>query len=488
LRLPGQRLRFARAGEKWQDVLKKPEEANKMISTIQTVNPATGETIASYQVASDPEIDRILGRARSGFERWRREPLSAREAAMRQAATTLRRQKSELGRLVSLEMGKPVTQSEAEVEKCAWNCDFYAQNAAALLARRPISSGATESYVEFIPLGVILAIMPWNFPFWQVFRFAAPSLMAGNTAVLKHASNVSGCSLAIAEIFKDSGFPDGIFQSVIVPGAGVSRMIEDERIAAVTLTGSDVVGSQVAARAGSVIKKTIMELGGSDPYIVLADADLDTAASVGVRARFQNTGQSCIAAKRFIIEERVFDDFCDRFVRLVKALKVGDPLDRACEVGPLARADLRDTLQQQVQASVSQGARTLVGGATMSGRGFFFTPTVLTDVTAEMVAGREEVFGPVAAMMKAASPEEAIAIANATSFGLGASLWTSDLDKARRLAESIEAGQVFVNGMVASDPRLPFGGIKRSGYGRELSEFGIREFVNIQTVWIGPGR
>jgi len=459
-----------------------------MSEIIQSVNPATEEVLESYSVSTASDIDQTMNRARSAFDKWKLEPLERRSALMRQAAANLRGRRSELARLMTLEMGKPIQQSEAEIEKCAWNCDYYAENAAGLLAPRVIQSNAADSYVQFNPLGVILAIMPWNFPFWQVFRFAAPSLMAGNTAVLKHASNVSGCSLAIAEVFTRSGFPEGVFQSVIIAGGGVSRLIQDERIAAVTLTGSDIVGSKVAAQAGSVIKKTILELGGSDPYIVLSDADLDAAATVGVRARFQNTGQSCIAAKRFIVEEAIYDQFCARFTQLTQALKVGSPLERDCEVGPLARADLRDGLEKQVRDSVAQGARIAAGGSRLSGRGFFFAPTVLTDVTPAMTAGCEEVFGPVAAMMKARDANQAIEIANATPFGLGASLWTRDLDRARRLAAAIESGQVFVNGMVASDPRLPFGGVKRSGYGRELSEFGIREFVNIQTVWIGPPR
>ncbi|MFI5367119.1 MAG: aldehyde dehydrogenase family protein, partial [Candidatus Binatia bacterium] len=331
-----------------------------------------------------------------------------------------------------------------------------------------------------------LAIMPWNFPFWQLFRFAAPALMAGNTAILKHASNVPQCALAIEEVFRESGVPDGVFQTLLISGSDASRLIEDPCIAAVTLTGSEAAGSQVAAAAGRSIKKAVLELGGSDPFIVLEDADMAAAVETGVRARFQNTGQSCIAAKRFIVIESIFKEFEQRYTEAVCRLRVGDPTDRATQIGPLARGDLRETVEAQVQRSVVQGAKLLVGGARRPGRGFFFEPTVLTEVGTDMTAACEEVFGPVAALMQVKDANEAVEIANHSAYGLGASLWTADLPRARRLARDIEAGQVFINGMVASDPRLPFGGVKRSGYGRELSAYGIREFVNIQTVWIGP--
>jgi succinate-semialdehyde dehydrogenase/glutarate-semialdehyde dehydrogenase len=337
-------------------------------------------------------------------------------------------------------------------------------------------------------LGVILAIMPWNFPFWQVIRFAAPALMAGNAAILKHASNVPQCALAVANVFEASGFPKGAFQTLLLPGSGVTRLIEDPRITAVTLTGSDGAGSEVAAAAGRVIKKTVLELGGSDPFLVLEDADLEAAVATGVRARYQNAGQSCIAAKRFIIVERIFDEFQERFVEAVERLRMGDPTDRTTQIGPLARNDLRETLEQQVRRSSEQGAKLLVGGGRRSGRGYYFTPTVLTDVRPDMPASCEEVFGPVAALLKVRNADEAVQVANDSPYGLGANLWTSDLSRARRLARDIQAGQVFINGMVTSDPRLPFGGVKRSGYGRELSAYGIREFVNIQTVWIGPAQ
>jgi acyl-CoA reductase-like NAD-dependent aldehyde dehydrogenase len=460
-----------------------------MPRTIHSVNPATEQIIASYELADKNRVEQVLDLGHRTFGRWKKEPLVNRRRLMREAARLLRVRKSELALMITLEMGKPLAQSEAEIEKCAWNCDVYAESAADLLADQPAPSGAAQSYVQFLPLGMILAVMPWNFPFWQVFRFAAPSLMAGNTAILKHASNVSGCSLSIAAIFREAGFPEGAFQSLLIPGSEVAPLIEDERVAAVTLTGSDSAGRQVGAGAGRAIKKSVLELGGSDPFIVLADADLEAAAATGVKSRFQNTGQSCIAAKRFIIVEEAFDSFRERFVETVRHLRTGNPLDPATDVGPLARADLRQDVAQQVRRSVEQGARVLAGGKELPGRGFFYEPTVLDAVRPETVAGREEVFGPVAALMKVRDVAEAVEVANSTPFGLGSSVWTGDLEQAQRIAREIEAGQVFINGMVASDPRLPFGGVKQSGYGRELSEYGIREFVNIQTVWIGsPSR
>ncbi len=367
-------------------------------------------------------------------------------------------------------------------------CDYYGENAGSILKNEARESTARKSYVQYSPLGTILAIMPWNFPFWQVFRFAAPALMAGNTAILKHASNVPQCALAIEKIFSAAGFPSGAFRTLLIPGRGVRVLIEDPRVAAVTLTGSEAAGSEAASLAGRALKKTVLELGGSDPFIVLADADLDAAARTGVRARYQNAGQSCIAAKRFIVVDSAYNEFRERFVESVRALRVGDPMDRTTEIGPLARPDLLEALETQVRLSVDAGARLLLGGRRRAGRGYFFEPTVMSEVRPGMPAGREEVFGPVAALMRAADEAEAVMIANDSPFGLGASLWTRNLDLASRMAREIEAGQVFVNGMVASDPRLPFGGVKRSGYGRELSDFGIREFVNIQTVWIGPAR
>ncbi len=453
--------------------------------TIEAINPATEETIGVYELTDDAEVDRVLSQAQRAFSAWKRTSIVERQKPMRALAALLRERKTRLASVITSEMGKPISEAEAEIEKCAWNCEYYSENAPEILANRPAPSAASESYVQFVPLGTILAVMPWNFPFWQFFRFAAPALMAGNTAVLKHASNVPGCSLNIAEAFRDAGFPEGTFQSILVPGSEVSRLIEDDRIAAVTLTGSEDAGSQVGAAAGRAIKKSVLELGGSDPFIVLPDADLEVTVATAVKARFQNTGQSCIAAKRFIVVESIFPEFVQRFVEAVEHLRVGPPMDRETQIGPLARKDLRETIQQQVDESIKQGAEALVGGSRLPGKGFYYAPTVLINVSPSMPAGREEVFGPVAALMKVADVDEAIRVANDSSFGLGASLWTTDLDKARKRAREIEAGQVFINGLVASDPRLPFGGIKRSGYGRELSEFGIREFVNIQTVWIG---
>jgi acyl-CoA reductase-like NAD-dependent aldehyde dehydrogenase len=453
---------------------------------IHSINPATEEVLESFPLHTADQIESALGAAQKAYQAWRREKFPVRSTLMKRAASCLRQNKARYARMMTEEMGKPITEAEAEVEKCAWNCDYYAENAERFVSPEPRESNASESYIEYIPLGVILAVMPWNYPFWQVFRFAAPALMAGNTAILKHASNVPRCAFGIEEVFREAGFPKGVFQTLLVPGPGVARLIEHPGIAAVTLTGSEGAGSQVAACAGRNFKKTVMELGGSDPFLVLEDADLDAAVTTGVRARYQNTGQSCIAAKRFIVLETIFQTYCDRFVEEIRNLKMGDPMDRGTQIGPLARSEFIGDLERQIRDSVQQGARLLAGGKRSPGKGYFFEPTVLTHVTAEMPVGSEETFGPVAALFKARNIEETIQIANSTPYGLGSSLWTSDLRRAKQIAMEIQAGQVFINGMVASDPRLPFGGIKRSGYGRELSEFGIREFCNIQTVWIGP--
>jgi len=454
--------------------------------TIQSINPATEELVAAFEEFTEQQLDQALERAALAFERWRRVSFAERSRLMTGAAGHLREHKPRLAGLITAEMGKPIVEAEAEIEKCAWNCDFYAENAKQFLAAKSISSGARQSYVAFEPLGPVLAIMPWNFPFWQVFRFASPVIMAGNTALLKHASNVSQCALAIEDVFRAAGFPAGVLQTLLTSGPAAESLIQDNRIRAVTLTGSDSTGSKVGGAGGRALKKCVLELGGSDPFIVLADADLQAAAETGVRARNQNTGQSCIAAKRFVVVETVADEFERRFIDGVTKLRVGDPMKRETQIGPLARDDLRDAIEGQVRRSVEQGARAAIGGDRMEGKGYFFAPTVLTGVTTEMPAAGEETFGPVAAVIRARDTDEAIAIANDSQFGLGASLWTRDIERARSLASAVQAGSVFINGMVASDPRLPFGGIKRSGYGRELSEFGIREFVNIQTVWIGP--
>jgi len=451
-------------------------------------NPTTEEVLATFTSATAEQIEQGLSVASRAFRSWRSARFPELAAVLGQVAAQLRQQKSSLAALVTAEMGKPVTEAEAEVDKCAWTCDYYAEHAEAMLVAEPRDSTARESYVEFAPLGVILAIMPWNYPLWQVFRFAAPALLAGNTAILKHASNVPQCALAIAKIFTTSGFPPGVFQTLLAPGAVALQLIDDPRIATVTVTGSEQTGSDIAAAAGRALKKTVLELGGSDPFIVLEDADLDAAVAAGVRARYQNAGQSCIAAKRFLIAESIFTQFQERFVEAVRRLCVGDPMQRETQMGPLARADLRDTLVRQVQESVQQGAVLLTNGAPAPGRGYFFVPTVLGQVTPPMPVAQEEVFGPVAALMRVRSIEEAVRVANESRYGLGATLWTADVDRARRMAWELEAGFVAINGAVASDPRLPFGGVKRSGYGRELAEYGLHEFVNTQTVWIGPAR
>jgi succinate-semialdehyde dehydrogenase/glutarate-semialdehyde dehydrogenase len=451
---------------------------------LQSINPATEQVLESFEPHDGARIEDILENAERTFRMWRRTDFAERTALLRSAAACLRAHKPRLAGIITAEMGKPIGESEAEVEKCAWNCDHYAENAEAYLRPETRESSGSESYIQFTPLGPVLAVMPWNFPFWQVFRFAAPALMAGNTALLKHASNVTRCSLAIEEVFRLAGFPAGAFQSLLISGSEVAGVVEDRRIAAVTLTGSEGAGAQVASCAGGVLKKTVLELGSSDPFIVLEDADLDSAVQTGIRSRYQNAGQSCIAAKRFIVVDQCFDEFMARFVEGVRGLRVGDPTNRSTRIGPLARRDLLEALEAQVRDSVSRGARLHCGGRRQPGRGYFFEPAVLTDVESDMPAAREEVFGPVAALLRVRDAAHAVEIANNSRYGLGSNLWTKDLVRARNLARDIEAGQVFINGMVASDPRLPFGGIKQSGYGRELSEYGIREFVNIQTVWI----
>jgi succinate-semialdehyde dehydrogenase/glutarate-semialdehyde dehydrogenase len=455
---------------------------------VQSVNPATEEVLASFEEHSQRQIDEALAKSVKSFHAWRERSFAERADLMRAAATELRRDADRYALLITQEMGKPLAQSKAEVEKCAWCCDYFAGNAEGFLADIPSPSSASESYVAFDPLGTVLAIMPWNFPFWQVFRFAAPTLMAGNAGILKHASNVPQCALAIEEIFQRAGFPEGVFQTLLIPGKQAQALISDPRIAAVTLTGSEEAGALVAGASGSALKPTVLELGGSDPFIVLEDADLEAAARVAVDARFQNAGQSCIAAKRFIVVESVADEFEQRFLKGIHNLIVGDPSEEGVRIGPLAKRDLVDTLDEQINASQARGAAILAGGHRLERDGYFYEPTLIAGVTPEMPVFSDETFGPAAALIRAADADEAIAIANNSRFGLGSNLWTRDLDRAKMLARKIEAGSVFINGMVASDPRLPFGGVKRSGYGRELSGFGIREFVNIKTVWIGPAQ
>jgi len=454
--------------------------------SIQSINPASGEVIEEFEPFSPQQIDEALNTASTAYQSWRKTSFAERSALFRQLATYLRAHKTELGRIASLEMGKPIRGSEAEAEKCAWNCDYYAENAERFLADEKIVTNATESYVSYLPIGIVLALMPWNFPYWQVFRFAAPALMAGNTAILKHASNVSRCALEMERIFLECGFPQGVFRTVLVPGADTGKLIADPRVAAVTLTGSEAAGVAVASTSGQHIKKHVLELGGSDAFIVLEDADLDAAARVAVTARFQNTGQSCIAAKRFIVVESVAETFEQKFVEAAAKLRVGDPLDYDTQIGPMARADLRDELNLQVRGTVQMGGRALLGGKALPGKGAFYEPTIVTDVTPEMPMFRQETFGPAAAVIHARDTEHAVELANDSPFGLGGNLWTQDIEQGRKLARRLESGATFLNGMTTSDPRLPFGGVKQSGYGRELSVFGIREFVNIQTVWIGP--
>jgi len=456
--------------------------------TIATIDPTTGETIRVYTELSPGEAALIVENADNAFHSWRRTSFDERAALMRQAASILRAGADEYARLMAEEMGKPVRDGRAEAEKCAWVCDYYAENAGRFLAPEYVETDAQESFVTFQPLGVILAVMPWNFPFWQVFRFAAPALMAGNTAVLKHASNVPGCALAIEDIFRQAGFPEGVFRTLLVGSSQVDGIIEHPLVRAVTLTGSTPAGRAVAAKAGEMLKKTVLELGGSDAYVVLDDADLDHAVETCVSSRLINSGQSCIAAKRFIVTAKNREAFERRYVERMKRARAGNPLDEATEVGPQARADLRDDLQRQVEESVARGARLLLGGEIPDGPGAFYPPTVLTGVRRGMPAYEEELFGPVAAIIPVADEEEAIRVANDSVFGLGAALFTQDLERGRRLAaERIEAGTVVVNTFVRSDPRLPFGGIKESGYGRELSHYGIKEFVNIKTVYLEPG-
>jgi succinate-semialdehyde dehydrogenase/glutarate-semialdehyde dehydrogenase len=449
------------------------------------LNPATGDPIREYEETSPEEVERSIQAAHRAHLEWKRAPLSHRSELMRGAARILRERASEFGKLMTLEMGKPISGGVAEAEKCAWVCDYYADGAESFLAPQEIGTDATRSFVTFQPLGVVLAVMPWNFPFWQVLRFAAPNLMAGNAGLLKHASNVPGCALAIEEIFLAAGFPEGLFRTLLIPGSQVAPVIEHPLVRGVTLTGSTPAGVAVASKAGEVLKKTVLELGGSDPYVVLEDADLDATVATCTTARLINSGQSCIAAKRFIVVEAVRKRFEERFVASMAATKMGDPTQEDTVVGPQARADLRDELHDQVVRSIQAGARCLLGGEVPPGPGAYYPPTVLTDVGPGMPAYTEELFGPVAAVIPVSDEAEALRVANDTVFGLGAAVFTRDVERGTRIAtEELEAGACFVNAFVRSDPRLPFGGVKESGYGRELSPFGILEFVNIKTVWV----
>ena len=455
---------------------------------LKSIDPSNGKELATFPELDAAGIEAAVERAWSSRHAWRDAGMDLRTALLRSVAGVLRAEKARFAALMTSEMGKPIVEAEAEVEKCAWTATWIADNAARLLADEPIESTATKSYVRYQPLGVILAVMPWNFPFWQAFRAGLPALAAGNVMLLKHASNVPQCALAIEDVFREAGVPKGVFQTLLIGPGPVAGIIADRRVAGVTLTGSEAAGELVAAAAGKALKKSVLELGGSDPFIVLEDADVKTAATVACRARNQNNGQSCIAAKRFIVAEPIADEFEELFSKAVAALKVGDPMDRANQVGPLARADLVDDLERQVKESVKKGAKVLAGGQRLDNGGNFFEPTVLTGVKPGMPVYNEETFGPVAAVIRVRDAEEALRVANDSDFGLGSSIWTGDVERGQMLAERVEAGLVFINGMVASDARLPFGGVKRSGYGRELSAHGIREFTNIQTVWVGPAK
>jgi succinate-semialdehyde dehydrogenase/glutarate-semialdehyde dehydrogenase len=452
--------------------------------SIASVNPATGAVLRTFAPISEDEINQKLATAEETFQAYRKTSFSDRSKWMLNAAEILESEKEGLGKLMTTEMGKPLKAAKEEAEKCAWVCRFYAENAERFLSDEAVQTNASRSYVHYQPLGPILAVMPWNFPFWQVFRFAAPALMAGNVALLKHASNVPQCALSIEDIIRRSGFPQGAFQTLLIGSNHVKRVLDDPRIKAATLTGSEPAGSDVAGIAGKNIKKTVLELGGSDPFIVMPTANLDEAVKTAVKARCINNGQSCIAAKRFIVHQKIADEFERQFVKGMEALKVGDPTDEETDVGPLATAQLLEQLDQQVQKTVTAGARVLKGGRKLNRPGNYYVPTVLTNIPKNSPAYHEEIFGPVALLFRIQNIDEAISLANDTTFGLGSAAWTNDEGEKQRFIDGIEAGAVFINGMVASDPRLPFGGVKHSGYGRELGVCGIREFVNVKTVWV----
>jgi len=451
---------------------------------IASINPATGEKLKEFKPHNDAEIEKCLKQAVSAFDKHRREPFPKRAQLMVEVATLLEREKKELARTITLEMGKLLRDSVAEVEKCARGCRYYAENAERFLEDEPAQTDARRSYLHYEPMGAILAIMPWNFPFWQVFRFAAPALMAGNVGILKHAANVPQCSLAIEQLFCRAGFDEGSFQTLLIEAEQVERLIVDPRIKAVTLTGSEKAGSAVGSTAAREIKKSVLELGGSDPFIVMPSADFGLAVSTAVKARTVNTGQSCIAAKRFFIADKIYDDFLAKFVEAMRSLKVGDPLDEVTEIGPLATEQILNGVHDQVQKSIAADAKLLTGGNRIAGPGFFYEPTVLVDVPKAAPAFREEVFGPVAAVLRVRDADEAVELANDSRFGLAASAWTNDEIEQELFASELESGMVFINAMSASDPRLPFGGVKRSGFGRELGAAGIREFMNAKTIWI----
>ncbi|MBP0021172.1 MAG: NAD-dependent succinate-semialdehyde dehydrogenase [Cyanobacteria bacterium SBLK] len=451
---------------------------------IATINPANGETLKIFTALTAEEIETKLAKASAAFGSYRKTKMIDRAGWLRNAADLLEKNAEAYGKMMTLEMGKPIQSAIAEAKKCALVCRYYADNAADFLKDLPGESDGSSAFVRYQPLGIVLAVMPWNFPFWQVFRFAAPALMAGNVGLLKHASNVPQCALAIEEIILKAGFPEGAFQTLLIGASQVESVVADDRVQAATLTGSEPAGASLASTAGKYIKKTVLELGGSDPFIVLDSADINAAVATGTKARMLNNGQSCIAAKRFIVSEGIADEFEKKLVAQFQTLKVGDPLSEDTDIGPLATASMCEEIADQVQKSVEMGAKVLIGGKPLEGKGNFYPPTILTEIPAGSPADTEEFFGPVALFFRVKNIDEAIALANATPLGLGASVWTNNHEERDRAIEEIEAGAVFINGLVKSDPRLPFGGIKRSGYGRELSIQGIHEFVNIKTVWI----
>ncbi len=451
---------------------------------IATVNPATGETVRTFDPHSAEEVQRRVALASETFRRHSRTSFEQRTSRMARVAVLLEERAEAYGKLITLEMGKPIGAAIAEVKKCALVCRHYAEHGEAFLQPRVVETEAKKSWVAYQPLGVILAVMPWNFPFWQVFRFIAPGITAGNVGLLKHASNVPQCALAIEEVMRDAGFEDGVFQTLLIGAKEVRGLIDDARVAAVTLTGSEPAGRDVASHAADLVKKSVLELGGSDPFVVMPSADLDKAVATAVKARMVNNGQSCIAAKRFIVHQEIADEFERRFVEAVAALKIGDPFDPSSDIGPLANEQILEDLAAQVEATVKAGGRIGTGGKRVEGKGFYFQPTVLLNVPRESPGACEETFGPVAAVIRVDSLDEAVEVANDTPFGLGASAWTNDAAERQRFIDDIQAGMVFINAMVASHPKLPFGGVKRSGFGRELGIHGIHEFVNIKTVWV----
>ncbi|MCX6279512.1 MAG: NAD-dependent succinate-semialdehyde dehydrogenase [Bacteroidetes bacterium] len=451
---------------------------------MKSINPATGELVCEYAEHSDIEARQIIQEVHSAWLDWKETPFSHRALYLRKTSQILREKKDHYARLMTIEMGKLLRESATEIEKCAWVCDFYAEHAEEMLKDEVIQTDASRSFVTFQPVGVVLAVMPWNFPFWQVFRFAAPALMAGNAAALKHASNVPGCALAIEEIFREAGFTPNLFRTLLIPSGSVKAVLDNPFIAAATLTGSEAAGSDVASFAGKRIKKTVLELGGTDPVRVLDDADLNAAVKAAVISRMINQGQSCIAAKRFIVMKNVLPQFETAMKTAFESLLIGDPLDSKTQVSPLARPDLVDEIEKQVTASIHAGARLVTGGKRINRLGSYFQPTILSDVKKGMPVYSEETFGPVVSIIAVSNEQEAIEVANDSDFGLGGCVWTRDLLRGERIARKVETGAMFVNGMTKSDPRLPFGGIKKSGYGRELASYGIKEFVNIKTIWI----